>query len=287
MSNPDPAAGAGGGAESPPAPAAFAGVPGFRPEDAASPTHGLKVLAIIPAHNEGETTAEVVADVKRLAPGVDIVVVDDCSSDRTGEWARRAGVPVLPLPVNLGIGGAVQTGFKYAERHGYDAVIQVDGDGQHEPSEIGLTIGPLARGEADVVIGSRYLTRKPTYKTPFARRVGMIIFANVARWAMRQRITDTTSGFRSLNRGAFCYFARYYPTDFPDAESLVVLKKAGFRVTEVPVNMRPRKRGHSSTTTLKSIYYPFKLTLAIFVVMLRQPPPRPAGPPAADEGGSR
>ena len=270
------------------------------PNDAASATHGLRVLAIVPAHNEGETTAEVVRDIHRLAPGVDVVVVDDCSSDRTGDWAREAGAHVLPLPVNLGIGGAVQTGFKYAEAHGYDAVVQVDGDGQHDPAEIGLIIGPVARGEADVLIGSRFL-KKTAYKAPFARRAGMIVFATVARWAMRQHITDTTSGFRALNREAYSYFARHYPTDFPDAESLVLLKRARFRLKEVSVNMRPRKRGQSSTTTLRSLYYPFKMTLSVLVVLLRQPPARPQGPdggapragespaqePARIEGGSR
>lgn len=243
--------------------------------DAASATHGLRVLAIVPAYNEGETTAEVVRDIHRLAPGVDVVVVDDCSPDDTGEWARNAGARVLPLPVNLGIGGAVQTGFKYAEAHGYDVVVQVDGDGQHDPAEIGLIVGPIARGEADVVIGSRFL-KKTAYKAPFARRAGMIVFATVARWAMKQHITDTTSGFRALNRDAYMFFARHYPTDFPDAESLVLLKRSGFALKEVSVQMRPRKRGHSSTTTLRSIYYPFKMTLSVFVVMMRQPPPRPS-----------
>jgi hypothetical protein len=251
--------------------------------DARSATHGLKVLAIVPAHNEGQTTAEVVSDIHRLAPGVDVVVVDDCSSDRTGEWARQAGAKVLPLPVNLGIGGAVQTGFKYAEAHDYGAVIQVDGDGQHDPAEIGLVVGPLARGEADVVIGSRFL-EKTAYRAPFARRSGMVLFAAVARWAMRQKITDTTSGFRALNREAYCFFARHYPTDFPDAESLVLLKRSGFRLKEVPVNMRPRKRGHSSTTTWRSFYYPFKMVLSVFVVMLRQPPKRFAGPTKSPKG---
>jgi glycosyltransferase involved in cell wall biosynthesis len=258
--------------------------------DTDSATHGLRVLAIVPAHNEGETTAEVVNDIHSLAPGVDVVVVDDCSNDRTGEYARRAGASVLPLPVNLGIGGAVQTGFKYAEAHNYDCVIQVDGDGQHDPAEIGLITGPLSRGEADVIIGSRFLKRT-AYKAPFARRAGMILFASVARWAMRQHITDTTSGFRALNADAYRYFARHYPTDFPDAESLVLLKRAGFRLKEVSVNMRPRKRGHSSTTTLRSLYYPFKMILSVIVVMLREPPPRSsvlsvgetaAGPPVMD-----
>jgi len=217
----------------------------------------------------------VVWDIRRLAPGVDVVVVDDCSGDPTADWARAAGARVLPLPINLGIGGAVQTGFKFAEANDYDAVVQVDGDGQHDPAEIGLIVGPLARGEADVVIGSRFL--RPTgYRAPVARRFGMVLFAFVARWAMRQRITDTTSGFRALNRDAYRYFARYYPTDFPDAESLVLLKRAGFRLTEVSVNMRQRQRGQSSTTTLRSLYYPFKMMLSVLVVMLREAPPKVA-----------
>jgi glycosyltransferase involved in cell wall biosynthesis len=237
-------------------------------------THGLRVLAIVPAFNEGETSAGVVREIRRVAPGVDVVVVDDCSTDRTAAYARREGARVLPLPINLGIGGAVQTGFKHAELRNYDAVVQVDGDGQHDPAEIATVVAPLARGEADVVIGSRFLT-KTGYRAPFARRVGMLLFAAVSRWAMRQHIHDTTSGFRALNREAYRYLARHYPIDFPDVETLILLKQAGFRLLEVSVKMRPRAAGRSSTTTLRSLYYPFKMTLAVLVVMLRRPPARP------------
>lgn len=233
----------------------------------------MKVLAIIPAYGEAAVIGKVVEELQRARPDLDMVVVDDCSPDATGARARAAGAQVLPLPVNLGIGGAVQTGFKYAAVRGYDALVQVDGDGQHDPTEIGRILDPLAEGRADVVIGSRFV-EKTGYRAPFARRMGMLLFSAMARWAMGQRITDTTSGFRALNRPAFVYLARNYPVDFPDAESLVLLRRAGFRLLEVPVRMRPRISGRTSTTTLKSIYYPFKQTLSILVVLLRQVPPR-------------
>jgi hypothetical protein len=181
----------------------------------------------------------------------------------------------------------VQTGFKYAVAEGYDAAVQVDGDGQHPSEELPRLLEPLARGDADVIIGSRFL-EKTDYKTPFTRRVGMILFSTVARWAMGQRITDTTSGFRALNRRALRFLARNYPVDFPDAETLVLLKRAGFRIQEVSVNMRPRLSGKSSTTTLRSLYYPFKQTLSVLVVMLRQPPAvdpeEPVDPPSPSPG---
>jgi len=231
----------------------------------------VRTLIIIPAYNETAVIARVVDDVRRAAPDVDIVVVNDASPDDTGARARAAGARVIDLPVNLGIGGAVQTGFKYAVAHGYDAAVQVDGDGQHPSEELPRLLGPLAAGEADVVIGSRFL-EKTAYKAPFTRRVGMILFSAVARWAMGQRITDTTSGFRALNRRALRFLAENYPVDFPDAETLVLLKRSGFRLLEVSVNMRPRLSGKSSTTTLRSLYYPFKQTLSVLVVMLRKPP---------------
>jgi glycosyltransferase involved in cell wall biosynthesis len=167
----------------------------------------------------------------------------------------------------------VQTGFKYAATRAFDAVVQVDGDGQHDPAELEKILAPIAAGEADVVIGSRFL-EDTGYRAPFARRVGMILFSAVARRAMGQRITDTTSGFRALNRAAYMYLARNYPVDFPDAETLVLLHRAGFRIREVAVRMRPRLSGKSSTTTLKSIYYPFKQLLSILIVLLRDPPTR-------------
>jgi glycosyltransferase involved in cell wall biosynthesis len=248
----------------------------------------MKVLVIIPAYREARVIASVVADVHRARPDLSIVVVDDASPDDTGARARAAGVPVLTLPVNLGIGGAVQTGFKYAVERGFDAVVQVDGDGQHDPEQLYKVLEPLDRGEADVVIGSRFLNDSG-YRAPFARRVGMIFFSGIAHLALKQRITDTTSGFRALNRRAFAYFARHYAVDFPDTESLVLLRRAGFRILEVPVTMRPRLSGKSSTTTLKSFYYPFKQLMSILAVLLREPPPvavaeEEAGPRAEPAG---
>ncbi|NNF06456.1 MAG: glycosyltransferase family 2 protein [Candidatus Eisenbacteria bacterium] len=233
----------------------------------------MKTLIIIPAYGEAPVIGEVIQEVMKARPDVDLVVIDDCSPDDTGAKALAAGARVIRLPVNLGIGGAVQTGFKYAVREGYDAVVQVDGDGQHDPHELAKVLDPLEKGEADMVIGSRFL-EKTDYKAPFARRVGMILFSTVARLAMKQTVADTTSGFRSLNRPLFSYLAEHYPVDFPDAETLVLVRRAKFRIKEVSVDMRPRKSGKSSTTTLKSIYYPFKQLLSILVVMLRTPPPR-------------
>ena len=243
----------------------------------------MKTLVIIPAYGEAPVIAGVIEEVRRAQPEADVVVVDDCSPDATGREAQRAGAAVLRLPVNLGIGGAVQTGFKYALERDYEAVVQVDGDGQHDPVELEKVLAPLERGEADMVIGSRFL-RQTGYKAPFARRVGMILFSTLARLAIGRRISDTTSGFRALNRRTFAFLALNYPVDFPDAETLVLVNRAGLRLREVSVNMRPRKSGRSSTTTLRSFYYPFKQILSILVVMLREPPPRPeAIPPGVEE----
>jgi len=241
--------------------------------DKASLQAKLKTIAIIPAHNEERTISRVIDELRKHAPGIDPVVVDDCSTDGTREISLAKGVPVISLPVNLGIGGAVQTGFKYALERGYDAAVQIDGDGQHDPSLIDLILTPLAEGRADVVIGSRYL-RKSSYKTPLARRIGMIVFSFLTRLATGQRVTDTTSGFRAINRDVISFFCRSYASDFPDAESLVALKRAGFVITEVPVSMRSRRHGSSSTTTVKSLYYPFKVSLALFINLLRKQPPR-------------
>jgi hypothetical protein len=234
----------------------------------------VKTLAIVPAFQEAGVIGEVVAELRAVRPDLDILVVDDCSPDATGARAREAGARVLRLPVNLGIGGAVQTGFKYAAAREYDAVVQVDGDGQHDPAQLAAILEPLAAGRGDMVIGSRFLERTG-YRTPFARRAGMLLFSTVARLAMGQPVADTTSGFRALGRPLFTYLAEYYPTDFPDAETLVLIKRAGFTIHEVSVSMRPRKSGRSSTTTLKSIYYPFKQMLSILVILLRKPPPPP------------
>ena len=233
----------------------------------------MRTLVIIPAYNESPVIGEVVRDVLKARPDIDVVVLDDCSRDATGEEAGKAGALVIRLPVNLGIGGAVQTGFKYAVSRGYKAVVQVDGDGQHDPHELAVVLKPLETGEADMVIGSRFV-EKTKYKAPFARRVGMILFSAVAHAAMGQKIADTTSGFRAINGDLASFLARNYPVDFPDAETLVLCRRSGFRIKEVAVQMRPRKSGKSSTTTLKSLYYPFKQMLSVLVVLLRKAPQR-------------
>lgn len=227
-----------------------------------------KTLVIVPAYNEGPSLKKVIEDIYQRAPFVDVVVINDASTDDTAQVARQTQATVLSLPINLGIGGAVQTGFRYAVAKGYTWTLQIDGDGQHDPSYIADLITPLEAGEADCVIGSRYV-QQTSYKTPFARRIGMILFSNILSALIDYRITDTTSGFRALNPTATRFFAQHYPVDFPDAEALLLLHQHGMRLCEVPVTMRPRAHGKSSINLWKSIYYPFKSLTAIFAALLR------------------
>ena len=221
----------------------------------------MKCLCIVPAHNEAASLPHLLEEIR--GQGCDAVVVDDASRDDTATVASAAGVPVVSLPVNLGIGGAVQTGFMYALRHGYDVVVQVDGDGQHDPRWLPAVMAPIAAGRADCVIGSRYLPDAPdrAYHTPFVRRVGMHFSTTLLWMATGLRIHDTTSGLRALNRGAFEFFARHYPTDHPEAEALLLLHQAGFRILEVPVTMRSRRQGRSLFTLVRSTLYPFRVAV--------------------------
>jgi len=228
-----------------------------------------KIHIIVPAFNEARNLEKVIGQLRALAANLDILVVDDGSRDATFETARKLNVLAVKLVNNLGIGGAVQTGFKYAARRGYDCALQFDSDGQHDPSQISKITGPILAGEADLVIGTRYLS-KTGYRTPLARRAGIFIFSFISGVFLRQRITDSTSGFRAMNKKVLEFFAREYPVDFPDAEAIILLGLSGFRIKEVPVEMKPRLSGHSSTTTLKSLYYPFKMLLSIFAVLLRK-----------------
>lgn len=228
-----------------------------------------KILIIVPAFNEARNLEKVIGQLRARAAGMDILVVDDGSGDATYDTARKLNVLAVRLVNNLGIGGAVQTGFKYAARAGYDCALQVDSDGQHDPGQIGRITGPVLSGEADLVIGTRYLA-KTGYHTPLARRLGIFIFSALTGLFLRQRITDSTSGFRAMNAKVLEFFAREYPVDFPDAEAIILLGLSGFRIKEVPVEMKPRLSGRSSTTTLKSLYYPFKMLLSIFAVLLRK-----------------
>jgi glycosyltransferase involved in cell wall biosynthesis len=197
-------------------------------------------------------------------PDCDIVVVDDRSTDDTTDRVRACGAGLLRLPFNLGIGGAVQTGFRYARRCGYRYAFQFDGDGQHPADEVARLLGPLRADEADVVIGSRFLEKKGFQSTAL-RRIGIHLFQGLSRVTSAHRISDTTSGFRAYNARAFSFLADNYPSDYPEVEAITLLSRRGFRIVEVPVAMRERQGGVSSISTPRSLYYLVKVSLASLV----------------------
>lgn len=224
------------------------------------------VLAIVPAFNEAANISDVVDDLHAHCPQCDIVVVDDHSTDDTAERVRASGAVLLRLPFNLGIGGAVQTGFRYARRLGYRFAFQFDGDGQHPADQVHRLLEPLRADSADVVIGSRFLEGKG-FQSTAVRRVGTRLFERLNRLTSRCPITDTTSGFRAYNDRAIDFVADYYPSDYPEVESLTHLSRAGFRISEVPVAMRERQGGSSSIGAFHSFYYMVKVSLASVVSM--------------------
>ena len=227
-------------------------------------------LIIMPAHNESGNITAVLTELRLFAPEMDILVVDDYSTDKTAELANRMGAQVVSLPCNLRYGGAVQTGFKYAVQEGYDFAVMMDADGQHDPQGIRDLLQVVESGAADVALGSRFLGRAD-YALSRVRRLAMSGFAKVVSWATNQRVTDPTSGFQALNADVFKFLARdNYPTDFPDADLLMLLGFAGFRIQEVPVVVRDRMSGTSMHAGLKPIYYMFKMLFSILMVLLRQ-----------------
>jgi glycosyltransferase involved in cell wall biosynthesis len=229
----------------------------------------MKILIIIPAYNEEKSLPGVICDLRDNISSADILVVNDGSRDRTELVARDLGVMVLGLPFNLGIGGAMQTGYRYAEQNGYDVAIQFDGDGQHVATEVKTLLDGLQQGRADIVVGSRFL--KPgEYRPSFFRKLGIWIFSTVLSAILRMRVTDTTSGFRVANRRVIEFFARSYPEDYPEVESLVLLHRAGLVIGEVPVVMRDRTGGRSSITPIRSAYYMIKVLLAVFIDLLKK-----------------
>ncbi len=230
-----------------------------------------KTLVIIPAFNEEASIAYVIGLIHQHAPWADIAVINDGSSDATGAIAEACGAFVLHLPHNVGIGAAVQTGFMFADQRGYAVTVQNDGDGQHDPREIPLLVGHLVESGADLVIGSRYIEDRG-YVTPVSRRVGIILLAKVISRITGQPFTDPTSGFRASGRRTIQLCARIYPHDYPEPEAVVLLHRAGLRLSEIPVTMNPRYGGTSSITPLKSGMYMFKVLLAIFIGLLRRAP---------------
>ncbi len=229
-----------------------------------------RVLAVIPAYNEAENLPHVVADIRACAPHWDIAVVDDGSRDDTSAVARGLGVILLRLPVNLGIGGAVQTGLIYGHRHGYDVCLQVDGDGQHDPAESVRLIEVLREQDADLAIGSRFL-HGTGFQSTFARRVGIRILRAALHALTGEPITDPTSGQRALGRRALALLAADYPQEYPEPEVVYILRRHGLRVVEVPVTMRARRAGRSSIRVVHSVLYMLKVLVAILIHASRAP----------------
>jgi hypothetical protein len=228
-------------------------------------------LAILPALNEEGSIGRVIREIREVDPGFDILVVDDGSIDGTAEEAERAGARVVSLPYNLGIGAAVQTGYQYARNNGFEIAVQIDGDGQHDPRDLDRLLAPLQRGEVDMAIGSRFCGER-RYRPPLARRIGIVLLSAVVSLIVRRRVTDPTSGFRAVNRKGILLFADNYPHDYPEAEANVLVSRHRLRLVEVPVAMRTRETGRSSITTLRSLYYMIKVSLALFVSVFRRYP---------------
>lgn len=231
----------------------------------------VRRLIIMPAHNEAANLPHVIPELRQAVADWDLVVIDDGSRDGTPRIARSLGATVVSLPVNVGYGGAVQTGFRYGVRHGYDLCVVIDADGQHDPAGIPRLADAVLSGEADVAIGSRFRGRM-AYHQPWVKLVGMRLFAWTVSRVTGRQVTDPTSGYQALNAAAMRFFAfENYPIDYPDADTLLILHYAGFRVIEVPVTMRERLSGISRMHSgLKPFYYVGKMMLAIAMVLLRQ-----------------
>ena len=228
-----------------------------------------RLLIIIPAYNEQGAIHHVVSGVRQAVPHADVLVINDGSVDNTAQEAESAGALVVEHPFNLGIGGAVQTGLKFARDQGYDYVIRLDGDGQHNADEIQLFLNVLRSGRTDMVVGSRFLNSDVDWHIPWARRIGINFFGWAVSLLIGKRATDTTSGFCGMNRRAIDVLATYLPQDYPDVESRVIVHKAGLRQMELPVRMRARMAGVSSINSWKSIYYAFKVSLAMITSALK------------------
>jgi glycosyltransferase involved in cell wall biosynthesis len=232
----------------------------------------MRALVLVPAFNESARIGAVLAGVRAAVPGLPLLVVDDGSTDDTAAVARAAGARVVRLPFNLGAGVAAQTGYRLAAREGYECVVQLDGDGQHEPADIPALLGLVERREADVAIGSRFLGGT-AYRPGALRRIGMGLFGWLAWLVTGVRFSDVTSGFRAFSGDVVRFAAtEWYPTDYADADVLITLRRAGFRLREVPVRMYPRAGGRSMHAGLRPIYYVFKMLLSVALAPLRREP---------------
>lgn len=228
-----------------------------------------KILVIIPAYNEEGNIANVVSGIRDTCPQADILVVDDGSKDQTANVARSAGVRLVSHPFNLGYGSTIQTGYKYAFAEGYDYLVQIDGDGQHDPAYIDKLLAPVVRGEADFAIGSRFMGLE-SYTPSLARRAGITLFRTIVSMIIGRKVTDCTSGFQAFNRDVIRFFTSdIFPCDYPDADVLVALHCARFSSCEVPVRMHRNLQGKSMHSGIKPLYYVLKMLLSILVTSLR------------------
>jgi len=228
-------------------------------------------LVIIPAHNEERSITRVLREIYNLNLDADILVVNDGSTDRTAEIIREEKCNIITLPYNIGYGGALQTGFKYAVARGYDFVVQFDSDGQHDPQDIVIIMDKLKNNEADIVIGSRF-KGKGTLKTGFMKKTAISLFRLLIKMFAKTAITDPTSGLQGLTRPVFGYYSARgnFPGDYPDADVLIHMLRCGFRVVEFPANICTRDAGRSMHSGLKPVFYFFKVILSIIVVLLRE-----------------
>jgi len=225
----------------------------------------MRALVIVPAWNEERDLPAVLAELRRVAPEWDVCVVDDGSSDRTAAVAREGGARVLRLPMNLGIGGAVQTGYLWARERGYEIAAQIDGDGQHDPQYLEAALGPIRAGTADLVIGSRYIGAGG-FRSTALRRTGARYLSWFLRLRCGARVTDPTSGFRVAGPRAIELFAASYPSDYPEPEAIALAARGGLRVEEFPVVMRERRHGSSSIGPVRTVYYLIKVSLALLLL---------------------
>lgn len=227
----------------------------------------MKILIIIPAYNEEKNLPLLLKRLKHICPACDIIVVNDCSKDGTSLVCESNSAAVINLPVNLGIGGAVQAGYKYAYYNNYDIAIQIDGDGQHNPQYVNSLVKEIENG-ANLCIGSRFID-KTGFQSTLSRRVGIIYFSRLIKILTGQTITDPTSGFRACDRKVLELFTREYPVDYPEPETIITITKKNLKISEIPVVMNSREKGESSITSLKSVYYMIKVSLAIIIDSFR------------------
>lgn len=228
-----------------------------------------RMMLLIPAYNEEAAIADVVNEARQVLGDIPVLVVDDCSRDATIHQAASAGARVLALPCHLGLGGCVQAGYKLAFELGFDIVVRIDGDGQHDPRDIPRLLAALQASGAEMVIGVRD-PAQPGFRTSLIRRIGIAFFKLLLRPILGRPATDPTSGFVALDRRALSLFSRTFPLEYPEIEALVVLQRRRFRFVEVPCRMRPRLAGRSSITALKSVYYVVHVLLGVFVNILRR-----------------